>query len=459
VKPPAQPVVKPAPVAMKPAPVTTPVTVREKERAFQPHRQILSRRITHKGGEAAFEVDKFLAIARSHARTTFRDATIHGFYAENVHMEMQGSSRHILATNLSYEYVSPEHLAWCRDNGTEFANCYLKVNVDAQALFILSDPSPCHLASRNALGKKAKFAQPRCTAAQIWQRIIKRGAPGGWKTVKGHGAKLNFCSTLCKKSKQGWRYTLPRGASFEGRSKLYFADDCKIERALPKAREGKPAAPIKPGPKEPRVSAPADAGGFKPIRQLISRSLRHDRPIDAFDVSGYLPTAIKQARSVIEDAQILRIEAAVTNAQGMATLKPRPLAKVKYEFVTPRHLGWCKDNPNSFANLVISLVLSGPLVTIDSVQSPCYMAPTMAPGKAPAKAQPQCTLAQIWKRAIKSGAPAEEHTASITFCSAWCRKTAQGWSFSMRRGGRLKRWLQLRFADDCPAGSPAAKPI
>ncbi len=187
-----------------------------------------------------------------------------------------------------------------------------------------------------------------------------------------------------------------------------------------------PTAPVKTTPAPTKAPTPAPAtrrsGGFNP---------------KSFNISRFLSSAERRAKARISDAVLIRLDATGVYPSGNADLTLDKSFSVTYRFASP-----------SGAKRPAKLPMGVPY------KSTCLIYVTVDEGgvstrvlkgwkcKPPWIGRPKCSVKQIWKRAIRKGAPRSNAVADIGY---WARMGGSDgrWHFAIK--GVKSFWVE----DDC----------
>jgi serine/threonine protein kinase len=156
----------------------------------------------------------------------------------------------------------------------------------------------------------------------------------------------------------------------------------------------------------------------------------------AFDVTGYIPEATRAARAVFEDAILVRIDAEGVYPNGKADLTLDGNFSVLYRFRSRSRAVRPKDLPLGVEHKPTCLFYVS--VQKDTITNyvvtgfPCDYAEV---------GPPKCSVAGVWQKAIRGGAPSKNAVAEVGY---WADPKGVGrWSFSI--GHKNSSWIQ----DDC----------
>jgi len=137
-------------------------------------------------------------------------------------------------------------------------------------------------------------------------------------------------------------------------------------------------------------------------------STKLDNP-KRFDFSAFLPTARKMARRHYQDAVLVRLDATSVHPDGIVDLTFET-SNVLYRFRSPSA---SKRQPE----LPTNLKYMGPCVVYVSVQASGVT--SYVPGKmacnVPLIGMPRCSGRQVWRRAVKQGAPGGNVIGSLGY--------------------------------------------
>ncbi|MEZ4400691.1 MAG: protein kinase [Kofleriaceae bacterium] len=140
----------------------------------------------------------------------------------------------------------------------------------------------------------------------------------------------------------------------------------------------------------------------------------------SFDYMGYLPAALAEARKILPDAQLARLDAGGVGPDGRAHLKVSDDFKVLYRFVSPSAAKAPPDHPKGVKWEPLCMVQI--YVEADQVM----VIPMKGFGCDKVIPQPRCTAKEIWAKAIAKGAPDANAYASL-----WYGYAGGKWSFSI----------------------------
>ena len=212
------------------------------------------------------------------------------------------------------------------------------------------------------------------------------------------------------------------------------------EKAAETADLASPAAGPGPSVAPDQLGAPRPGSTGKPAggkRAVAASGGAGSAPLSAWDVSGYLPRALRRARAAFPDAALARIDADGVYPTGRADLTLDESFSVLYRFVSPSRGARPADLPMGAPHkptcLYYVLVQRGEVSTYPLKGWSCDEHPPIR--------MPRCTAREIWRRAAARGAPTRNAVASL--------------SYRATRGGEPEWWFDIggehqhRFPDDC----------
>ena len=200
-----------------------------------------------------------------------------------------------------------------------------------------------------------------------------------------------------------------------------------------------PAPVTKPAPARapvptptPTPTPPPPAEAAPPPDNSPPKSLNRK----GHDISAYLPKALVKARAIYSDAVLIRIDASGVYPNGRADLTLDSSFSVLYRFASPSRSKRPADLPQGVdhkANCKIYVNVSqGGIQTYPLEGWAC---------DEPLIGAPRCSVAQVWKKAARDGAPSKNAVASVGY---WAGPNKRGrWHLSV--GSAFSKWI----ADDC----------
>jgi serine/threonine protein kinase len=220
------------------------------------------------------------------------------------------------------------------------------------------------------------------------------------------------------------------------------ADDVRPARTTPK----KPVSRRSRAQQAARASGEPDDPAGEPRETDVSPEERdpgldaaplQQKPMNAWDVSGYLPKALAAARRKFPDAVLARIDADGVYPNGRADLTLDTRFSVLYRFVSPAQAKRPPDLPQGVEHKPTCMYYV--LVNHENVST--YPLRGWSCDDHPPIRMPRCSAREIWKRAAAQGAPTKNAVAALSYRAS--AGSDPQWWFDI--GGAH----QHRFDDDC----------
>ncbi len=210
------------------------------------------------------------------------------------------------------------------------------------------------------------------------------------------------------------------------------------------ARVTDPPARPRPGRKPPPPPKP-DAGAKAADR---SSEEQRDSAIPSkpstkgfdparFDVSGYLKTANRRAKRHWSDAVFVRVDAEGVFADGYADLTLDDSFSVLYRFISPSRAKGDPDAPIGAPKKVTCVYY----VNVTEKGVSAWEVPNWDCDDYTPIPLPKCSVKQVWKKAMRDGAPKQRAVADIGMWAG--RNGVARWSFSVKE--HFSSWID----DDC----------
>ncbi len=137
----------------------------------------------------------------------------------------------------------------------------------------------------------------------------------------------------------------------------------------------------------------------------------------------------------MSDAKLTEIDISQVAPTGLANLSKHG-AEATYRFRSPTRSKRPRDVPNGVEVDIICMVY----VEVKNGKASVYaVANETCDDRFPRK--PRCSLAQVWNKAYKRGAPSGNWVAKINY--------ANGWFISIRKAQRDGRDFDASLPDDC----------
>ena len=208
--------------------------------------------------------------------------------------------------------------------------------------------------------------------------------------------------------------------------------------AAPKQRKPTPVRLIAKDPDPPPAARP-DAG----VTRIVTKPKDPPPPkgsIDPsnFDPSKYVDRALSRAVRHWSDATFVRLDVSGVYPDGHADLTLDDSFSALYRFISPSRAGGDPDQPIGVRNKNVTCVY---YVNVDKSGVRAWELKGWSCDDYHPIPVPKCSMKQIWRQAIKDGAPGKNAVASFGYWGA--AKGSPRWHFSV--DGHYSGWID----DDC----------